>query len=536
MVYLAGYRTVIGFHHRSPISSISITQNGATITPYDVVFLCRCCRYHRFSSASESSWEEFPVENAYELLGVSETSSFAEIKASFHKLAKETHPDLAESRNDSAESRRFVQILAAYEILSDSRKRTHYDMYLLSQRRLMQRHSQQGSKLHIYKSHANTFKEMEVVEWLKWYRLTINDILSEKKVAVGTGYFDVLERDFYSAIHAAYYGPEIDSMPMELFPDCFEAEERSSHETPEVLHLVSGRDLFGMVCLAEKIPEISSTKNEKLISFRSLDSDLCQSTMKKFHINAERQEDFGTHRIQTSNISNSVSDAYRDLELHVSGRVIATATRDLPRCYSGGLQKDVEDHIHVFLNSDEDPKYISGDFPEHYLANGAVGSRIHLGTISGIGSTPDEGCCYVYNSNGDKTHAIMKHRTLLVKHMHWYEIGDRVSLCECRCTRARLPPSKFWLFEPRSGFHDIGGWYVETYGKDKKGHTIPSQRLWDGLDNGEQADRRLHPAMYLFALAYRTLDIEYAKANKKTFRHVVGAQMFKILHWCRKLV
>ncbi|MED6192209.1 hypothetical protein PIB30_008085 [Stylosanthes scabra] len=479
MVYLFGYR----FHHRSPISLVSVTQNGATATPYDVVFLSRCCRYHRFSSASESSWEEFPVENAYELLGVLETSSFAEIKASFHKLAKETHPDLAESRNDSAESRRFVQILAAYEILSDSRKRAHYDMYLLSQRRLMQRHSQQGSKLHIYESHSNTFKEMEVVEWLKWYRLTINDILSEKKVVDGTGYFDVLERDFYSAIHAAYYGPEIDSMPMELFPECFEAEERSSQETSEVLHLVSGRDLFGMVCLVDKIPEISSTKNEKLISFRSFHSGLCQSTTKKeFHINEERQEDFGTHQTHTSNISNSVSDAYRDLELHVSGRVIATASRDLPRCYS------------------------------------------------------DEGCCYVYNSNGDRTHAIMKHRTLLVKHLHWYEVGDKVSLCECRCTRARLPPSKFWLFEPRCGFHDIGGWYVETYGKDKKGHTVPSQRLWDGLDNSEQADRRLHPAMYLFALAYRTLDIEYAKANKKTFRHVVGAQMFRILHWCRKLV
>jgi hypothetical protein len=31
-------------------------------------------------------------------------------------LAKETHPDLAQSRNDSTASRRFVQILAAYEV------------------------------------------------------------------------------------------------------------------------------------------------------------------------------------------------------------------------------------------------------------------------------------------------------------------------------------------------------------------------------------------------------------------------------------
>ena len=116
MVYLAGYSTFVGINHRRPISLISIIQKGAISTRYDVVFLCRGCRDHGFSSASESAWAEFPVENAYELLRVSETSSFAEIKASFRKLAKETHPDLAESSNDSAASRRFVQILAAYEV------------------------------------------------------------------------------------------------------------------------------------------------------------------------------------------------------------------------------------------------------------------------------------------------------------------------------------------------------------------------------------------------------------------------------------
>lgn len=69
-----------------------------------------------FSSRTESARTEFGSENAYEVLGVSETSSFAEIKASFHKLAKQTHPDLAESKTDSDASRRFVQILAAYEV------------------------------------------------------------------------------------------------------------------------------------------------------------------------------------------------------------------------------------------------------------------------------------------------------------------------------------------------------------------------------------------------------------------------------------
>ena len=51
-------------------------------------------------------------KSAYEVLGVGEASSHAEIKASFRRLAKETHPDVAAA----AGSRRFLQILAAYEV------------------------------------------------------------------------------------------------------------------------------------------------------------------------------------------------------------------------------------------------------------------------------------------------------------------------------------------------------------------------------------------------------------------------------------
>jgi hypothetical protein len=46
---------------------------------------------------------------------------------------------------------------------------------------------------------------------------------------------------------------------------------------------------------------------------------------------------------------------------------------------------------------------------------------------------------------------------------------------------------------------------------------------------------RLHPAMYKFALACRTFDLQYAKTSNKTFTDVVEENMFRILHWCRKL-
>ncbi|KAK9265453.1 hypothetical protein L1049_010787 [Liquidambar formosana] len=252
-----------GLNLHRPIRSTSPLQSDhtTTITACYLFFLHPSRRTQWFSSSTDSTRNEFAGENAYDVLGVSETSSFAEIKASFRKLAKETHPDLA----DSSASRRFVRILAAYEILSDSEKRAHYDGYLLSQRKLVQKHSRQGSTLYAYKSHRTTVRQMEVVEWLKWYRLAINDILSEEKVVVGSGYFDVLEGEFYSAIRAAYYGPVIESW--DLLPDRFEAEERSVYGTPEILHLVSGRDLFGMVLLVNKYPELSHTFNEKLTEF-----------------------------------------------------------------------------------------------------------------------------------------------------------------------------------------------------------------------------------------------------------------------------
>lgn len=37
--------------------------------------------------------------------------------------------------------------------------------------------------------------------------------------------------------------------------------------------------------------------------------------------------------------------------------------------------------------------------------------------------------------------------------------------------------------------HDIGGWYVETFGRDEKSKTVPSQRYWDGVDVEGQFDK-----------------------------------------------
>lgn len=66
-----------------------------------------------FSPAVMDGGEEFSGKSAYEVLGVSESCSGAEIKASFRRLAKETHPDVLASPDDST----FLEILAAYEVI-----------------------------------------------------------------------------------------------------------------------------------------------------------------------------------------------------------------------------------------------------------------------------------------------------------------------------------------------------------------------------------------------------------------------------------
>lgn len=425
---------------------------------------------------------------AYQILDVPETSSFSEIKSSFRKLAKETHPDIAGLKNnDPGASPRFVRILAAYEILSNSEKRAHYDVYLLSQRANSQKHSRQVSTYYWrHESHLKITRQMEVVDWLKSYRHAIKEILSEKHVVVGSGYFDALEGDFYSAIHKAYFGPEIVSM--DCLPDSFEAEERSVYGTSEVLHLVSGRYLFGMVCVANKIPKLLHNCNDKLSYFTSSDCVVCRSVENVgFHVNSDILDLEEVPHTQQRSTLHHTSDAFKELELQVCGKVVAVATRVPPKSYHNAIQnEDSQDHIHVFLSSDGDPIC---ELPNASYSGRSVGLRIPLATIVGLGTSPEEGTCCVYNKNGAKTHEIIKHRTLLVKHMHWYRVGNKVSVCECRCRRARLPPSKFWLFEPRCGMHDVGGWYVETFGRDIEGRNVLSKRYWDGFGLNEEPEK-----------------------------------------------
>jgi molecular chaperone DnaJ len=61
----------------------------------------------------------------YEILGVSRDATAEDIKKSFRKLARDTHPD-ANPEDPTAEAR-FREVAEAYEVLSDPQRRARYD-------------------------------------------------------------------------------------------------------------------------------------------------------------------------------------------------------------------------------------------------------------------------------------------------------------------------------------------------------------------------------------------------------------------------
>lgn len=66
-----------------------------------------------------------PKHDYYETLGVPRSASDDDIRKAYRKLAKQHHPDY--NPNDKKAEEKFKEINEAYEVLSDSKKRSHYD-------------------------------------------------------------------------------------------------------------------------------------------------------------------------------------------------------------------------------------------------------------------------------------------------------------------------------------------------------------------------------------------------------------------------
>ncbi len=67
------------------------------------------------------------TQDYYETLGIKKTAAPDEIKKAYRRLARKHHPDL--NPGDKASEKKFKEINEAYEILSDSKKKSEYDQF-----------------------------------------------------------------------------------------------------------------------------------------------------------------------------------------------------------------------------------------------------------------------------------------------------------------------------------------------------------------------------------------------------------------------
>ena len=64
------------------------------------------------------------MKDFYEVLGVRENASLAEIKKAYRKKVKDLHPDLT---GDVSQKDKFDEVVKAYRVLSDARQRSIFD-------------------------------------------------------------------------------------------------------------------------------------------------------------------------------------------------------------------------------------------------------------------------------------------------------------------------------------------------------------------------------------------------------------------------
>lgn len=334
------------------------------------------------------------------------------------------------------------------QILSDPAKRAEYDKHLRLKRGLGKAQpnasrSPEASSGY-YDAGGGFSSSTEVVSWLKGYRAMIKDMVSRQEIGSREGgWEEELRWETQSALRRAYFGPPVSER--EGLPECFEAEERAQSDVEDVLHLVSGRQLFGSVRQVQNPALEAQHESPFLLQSHALEPrsdnnapDL-SSTGQSGLLDEASDLTRGYHSLRGHNGAaapihkTSEGTPFVDLELQLFGNVVARSIR-VPYRHDSDEQ---EDCIYVYLSSEQVED--AAGFVDGTLAGDTRFSRTLLGTIRGLQSTCDRKVCFAHAPDGRRTHLILQHTTPLVGEPIWQHdlvlfcVTDTCSSSSLRC-------------------------------------------------------------------------------------------------------
>ncbi|DBA75412.1 hypothetical protein WJX77_006042 [Trebouxia sp. C0004] len=435
----------------------------------------------------------------YALLEVTPTASASEIKRAFRQKAKLHHPDVRQSDKDAGQ---FARILVAYQVLKNSRHRELYDLRLNSTSASVQRAAEEGSRQADQQFHQGEEEWVPGAGWFAW--------ATKPPTKANASQIDrlraELRTEFNAAVRHAYLGPRVRMNTGEL-PEAFEGEERTVAGVGDVLQLVSGRQLLGVVRERHdaKLQGLTGLLDTEYLQHLGNGGTTC-NTGHQSETMHEHQSTSG--QPESSGAADPVSPI---LELVLQGKPVAVAlkqqsqpVRPQAHARSTSSSQNTRQQAHVWQhNGAEQPAsqgaQCNGKSAEPWTCIYAMDGSVL--------ATEQEGNIYKGGDTGPHTHTILTGQTPLVRHLHIVSNGqDGKELSICRCRRAWLPPSSTWLFSPRSQDHASGGWYFEW-----SGHMFNRHPLW------------LHPAVFVLLAAFETLTCE-APANTARAKDSATAQ------------
>jgi molecular chaperone DnaJ len=117
--------------------------------------------------------------NHYNTLNVNPKATSAEIKQAYRRLAKRFHPD---SKSETADPDKIIEVNAAYEVLSDPTRRRSYDQRLRfpqSQSEYWNRQQRAAYAQQQYKRHRQTAQnaDLQLSQWLQQVYKPVNRLI-----------------------------------------------------------------------------------------------------------------------------------------------------------------------------------------------------------------------------------------------------------------------------------------------------------------------------------------------------------------------